>query len=943
MAMMTTRLFLHALFLATLLASAPFARGGIDLAAPIPVGPQVKVGKLDNGLTYYIQKNGKPADKLELRLVVHAGSILEDDDQQGLAHFLEHMAFNGSKHFKKQELVSYLQSIGVQFGADLNAYTSFDETVYILPIPTTRKEHIDRGLTVLQDWAQGLSLLGEDIEAERGIVLEEARLGKGVTDRVNKVLLPKIFNGSRYGQRLPIGKEEVLRTFKHDALRRFYRDWYRPDLMAVIAVGDIDPVEMEAMIRERFGVLENPENPRKRFATTISPRKQSEGVVITDPEANTNTIYIRYPVEPSRDDGTYGEFRRGMVETLYSLMLNMRMQELAQQADPPFVAGGSAMSRLVRGYKSYNSSAVLGPKGPLPAIDALVHENERARKFGFSAPELDRAKKNVMRSLERAYAERDKTDSSRYAGEYIRHFLDGEPIPGIVHEYETMRELMPGITLDEMNRFARTKVPVHAPKLVAYTGSSKIESPLPTGEELLAATVAAEKAELTERKEQALAESIMAQPPKAGSIVAESKDEPLGITYLVLSNGVKVLLKPTDFRNDQVLMGASRFGGQSLFDEGDIMAGRYASAVVASMGVNGHTPLELNKILAGKAAAVSFGLSNYTDQVSASAGSTDLETMLQLVHLKFTSPRRDEALYKSFVGKQRELARNAMARPESRFRDVLFSTLYDNHPRVPRTPRPADFDKVGLARSLALYQQRFGSAKGMTFVFVGSFEVDAIKPLLETYIASLPAGDIPVAYRDVGLRPVKGVVKKEVHAGTEPKSVVSMTFTGSTRYSQEEEMRFAALREVMDIRINEVLREQHGLIYGGGMNGSIERIPYDNYVLGTSLPTGPENVDKVIAAVMEEIAQLKEKGPSDELLDKVKQGWLTYHAKAKRENSYWLAGIQAALLKGTDPHSLLRYEERVRAVTPEDVKEAARRYFDTTNYVQVVLYPEKTK
>ncbi|MFD2365953.1 M16 family metallopeptidase [Pseudoduganella sp. GCM10020061] len=928
---------LSALLLATTLA----AQAGIQLDQTIPVGPQVKVGKLDNGLTYYIQKNGKPEKKLELRLVVRAGSILEDDDQLGLAHFVEHMAFNGSTHFKKHELVSYLQSIGVQFGADLNAYTSFDETVYILPIPTERRENIEKGFTVLHDWAQGVSFNAEDIDNERGIVLEEARLGKGASDRMNKVLLPKIFNGSRYAERLPIGKEEALKTFSHDALRRFYRDWYRPDLMAVVAVGDIDPAEAERLIRTHFGKLKNPANPRPRVSATIAPLQKSEGLVITDKEANTNSVYIRYPVQEDREDGTFREFRKGMVETLFSIMLNARLQELAQQPEPPFVGGGSAMSGLVRGYKSFSSAAVLGRGGVLPAIDTLVQENERARKLGFSEAELDRAKKNVMRNLEREFAEREKTDSHRYAAEYIRNFLDREPIPGIVNEHAYVRELMPTITLDEMNRYARETIPDHAQKLVVFMGSDKQDVPIPAPDALLAAAIKAEDLEVTVRKEQAVAASIMDKLPKAGRIVAETSDAKLGITTLTLSNGVKVMLKPTDFRNDQVLMAAARYGGRSLVDDADIHNARYANAIAATMGVNGHSPVELNKILAGKAAGANLALTNFTDSVTASAGSTDIETMLQLVHLKFTSVRRDEDLYKSFIGKQRELARNEISRPESVFRDELYTTLFNGHPRVSLTPRPADFDKVSLDRSLDLFKSRFGSAKGLTFVFVGSFDPDAIKPLLATYLASLPVTDIPVKYRDLKVRPVTGVVKKDVYAGKEQKSIISLNFTGTTRYSELEQMRFSAMLEVMNLRINEVLREKLGLIYGGGVSGSIDNVPYPNYLIGATLPTGPQNVDKVIAATMDEIRLLKEKGPDPADLNKVKQAWLINHTKSVRENGYWLARIQNALLKGTDLHSVLKYEEMVKSLTPAQVQAAAKRYFNTGNYVQVVLYPEK--
>ncbi|HEU4851121.1 MAG TPA: insulinase family protein [Telluria sp.] len=926
---------------AILLASSLASQAAIPLDQVIPIGPQVKVGKLPNGLTYYIQKNGKPEKKLELRLVVRAGSVLEDDDQLGLAHFVEHMAFNGSTNFKKHELVSYLQSIGVQFGADLNAYTSFDETVYILPIPTERRENIDKAFTVLQDWAQGVSFNGEDIDNERGIVLEEARMGKGASDRMNKVLLPKIFNGSRYAERLPIGKEEVLKTFKHDALRRFYKDWYRPDLMAVIAVGDIEPAEAERMIKAHFGKLKNPAKPRPRISATITPRSTSEGLVITDKEANSNSVYIRYPVQEDREDGTFREFRKGMVETLFSIMLNARLQELAQQAEPPFVGGGSAMGGLVRGYKSFSSVAVLGRSGAMPAIDALVQESERARKLGFSPAELDRAKKDVMRNIEREYAEREKTDSHRYAGEYIRNFLDREPIPGVVNEYAYVQELMPTISLEEMNRYARETIPDNAPKLVVYMGSDKQEQPIPTADALLAAAVAAEKLEVTARSEQAVAASIMEKRPAPGSIVSETMDAELGLSTLVLSNGVKVILKPTDFRNDQVLMAAARFGGQSLVDDADIFNARYANAIAATMGVNGHSPVELNKILAGKAAGANFALTNFTDNISASAGSTDIETMLQLVHLKFTSVRRDEDLYKSFIGKQRELARNAMSRPESVFRDELYSTLFNNHPRVSMTPRPSDFDKVSLDRSLELYRKRFGSAKGMTFVFVGSFDPKVLKPLIATYIASLPTADIPLSYRDVNVRPVSGVVKKAVYAGKEAKSIISLNFTGTTNYSEQEQMRFAAMLEVMNLRITEVLREKLGLIYGGGMSGSIDRIPYPNYLIGATLPTGPENVDKVIAATMEEIRLLKENGPAPADLEKVKQNWLTSHSKALRENGFWIGRIQNSLLKGTDLRSVLQYEKMVKSMTPAQVKAAAKHYFNTDNYVQVVLYPEK--
>lgn len=917
------------------------AYAGFKPGDELPVGPQVKVGKLPNGLTYYIQKNGKPEKKLELRLVVKAGSMLEDDDQQGLAHFTEHMAFNGSTHFKKSALISYLQSIGVKFGADLNAYTSFDETVYILPIPTDKKANVEQGFLVLEDWAQGLAFNDKDIDSERAIVLEEARLGKGAEDRMGKVVMPKMLNGSRYAERLPIGKEDILKTFKYDAIRRFYRDWYRPDLMAVVVVGDIDPAEAEALVKKHFGKLTNPVNERPRLYAGIPTRSETEGLVVTDKEASSNVLYIRYPIQPSDEANTYGYYRKSLIEGLYGEMLSARMQELTQQANPPFIQGGSGMGKVVRGFKSYNAYALIGKGGVTPAIDALVQEDERARQFGFSAAELERSKKNLMRGFERAYQERDKSDSAGYVAEYVRNFLEGESIPGIANEYRYVQQMAPLITLDDVNRAVRAALPGDEKKLVVYMGSDKADNPIPTGPQLLAAVSAAEQLPVKAQVEKIYASSLMAQPPKAGSIVAETHNQALGLTELTLGNGVKVVLKPTDFKNDQVLLSAARFGGQSRFGEADAFNARNASAIVAQMGIKDFSPTDLQKMLAGKAVTIGAYLGGLIEGVSGSSGSDDIETMLQLVYLRYGPARRDEALYQAYIGKQRELARNAMARPESVFSDAVQTALYGTGPRVARVPRPADFDQVALARVLDIYQQRFDSARGTTFFLVGSFDVEKIKPLIATYLASLPAGPVQAEFKDVDPRPVTGVVKKVVYSGAEPKSNVSISFTGDATYSEEEAMRLQALVDVLNIKLIEVLREKMGLIYGGGLGASLNRIPYGNYTIGANFPTGPENVDKVVAAAFAEIQKIKDAGPVPGDLDKVKQNWLKNHEKSLRENSYWLYRLQGALLTGTDPASVLDYEKRVAAITPAQLQEAAKRYFNMANYVQVALYPAK--
>lgn len=911
----------------------------IKLSEPIPVGPQVKVGTLANGLRYYIQQNSRPAKKLELRLVVKAGSILEDEDQRGLAHLTEHMAFNGSTHFKKWELISYLQSIGVKFGADLNAYTSFDETVYMLPIPTDQPGNIEKGFLVLEDWAHGLTLDDADIDKERAIVLEEARSGKGADERMNKQLLPKMYNGSRYASRLPIGSEAVLRSFKPAAVQRFYRDWYRPDLMAVVVVGDIEPQRAEHLIESHFGKLVNPSPERPRPQTPIPARSSTDALVITDKEASGNSVLIRYPVRPAPDHRSFADYRTKLIDALFGAMLAARLQDLTQLAEPPFLSAGSGLAHMTSHYQAYGAAATVGKQGAAPAIAALVQENQRARQFGFSSAELARSKKDMLRGYERIYSERDKSNSAAFVAEYTRNFLDGEEIPGIENEYRYAMQLVPGISLQEVNRYAAATIPVDAAKLVVYMGADQGGAATPKPAELLAWADAAARVKLAPRAEKPLAARLIQQPPAAGSIVAERHDAALGTTTLTLSNGVKVILKPTDFVNDQVLLSASRPGGLTQFARGDVAAARHANAAVASMGLGTLSPNDLPKVLAGKEASVWADFGQYSDNIGASASSDDIDTMLQMVYLRLTGVRRDPALFQSFVAKEVEGARNVMAQPQAVFSDALTTALYGDSAWVAHVAQPGDFAALDLDRSIGFYRQRFASARGMTFILVGSFEVEAIKPLLATWLASLPTPPLPLTVNDVGLRPASGIVKQAVYSGSEPKSVVSLNFTGPATYSKEENLRFQALLEVMNIRITDVLREQLALIYSGGMTGSLSRIPYEHYGIGVTLPTGPEKVDQVLAATFAEIARMKADGPSAADLEKVKQNWLQVQRRAMRENGYWLRQLQSAVTYNTDPAAILTLEERIGAVTADDVQGAATRYFNLDNYVQLVLYP----
>ncbi len=913
-----------------------------NLSDNLPITPEIKKGQLPNGLTYYIRKNVKPEQKVELRLVVKAGSILEDDDQQGLAHFTEHMAFNGSAHFKKNDLVSFLQSIGVKFGADLNAYTSFDETVYILPIPVDKPENLERGFQVIEDWASSIAFESSEIDKERGVVLEEERLGKGAQERMFKKTLPHILQGSKYAERLPIGKSDILRTFTPETIKHFYADWYRPDLMAVIVVGDTDPVQVEALIEKFFGKLHAPSNEKKRPDAMLPVRQVSEGLAVTDPEATNHILQIYYATKKATIQKNIADYRLSMIRNLTSSMLSQRMQELTQKAEPPFIFGGSDRGEFIHGYESYFGFALIGKAGIKPAVEALIMENERARRFGFTVAEVDRSKKSLMRTMERLFNERDKTESGDYADEYIRNFLNEEPIPGVSNEYAYHKQYLAEITLQEINEFTAKNIPASAEKkLVVFQGPDKADFALPGNEELLLLVTEAEKIPVTPYEEKAVATSLMTSAPEGGRILFDKKNAELGTSELTLGNGVKVIIKPTDFKNDQVVLSGFRFGGQSLYEQQDINNAQYTVPVIATMGVADFSPTDLRKVLAGKTVNASPRLSNLSEGMTGQSGSADVETMLQLVHLYFTKPRKDDELFKSFVTKQVGMVQNMMSDPRTVFQDSVSRMFYNHHPRGPRFPRTIDFEKLDANRIMDIYKERFGNARGWTFFIVGSFDVAKIKPLIATYLGTLPSvQQASPSFRDLGVRPVSGVVKKEIRKGHEPKSQISIAFTGEATFSDEEQLKLQALISLMNIKLIETLREELSGIYGGGMSGSLSKNPYTSYTINVSLPCGPENVDKLIKATFAEIQKVKDKGPTVEDLHKVKEEFSKQYKEDMKDNSYWATRLQRSIELGTPAANILTFQNRLDALTAPDLQEAAKKYFNMNNYFQAVLYPE---
>jgi zinc protease len=917
------------------------AQEKINLADKIPQSKQFIKSTLPNGLTYYIQKNAKPEKTVELRLVVKVGSILEDQDQLGLAHFTEHMAFNGSTHFKKNELVSFLESIGVKFGADLNASTGFDRTIYMIPVSTNKPDNVEKAFVVLSDWASGLTFDHAEIDKERGVVLEESRLRKGASGRMSKIILPKILAGSLYADRLPIGTDENLKTFKYDSLKRFYQDWYRPNLMAVIVVGDIEPTQAEELIYKNFAHLKNPVNERGLFDPLIPQLKANDSLVVTDSEATNSSISIFKGRHLEKNNGTYGDYRQNLIQGFFNRMMGSRLSELTQVANPPFIGASSGMGGLVGDYEQLSSSVAIGKAGVKIAIDALVSENKRAGEFGFSKAELDRAKVASLKSMEVSYKERDKTNSSSKVNEFIRNFTSNESLPSMEDEYQFHQKLIADIMLEEVNQYAKAVLLNDQAQLVIYQGPEKAEHATPEQAELMAMVQAAAKKEVVAIEEKKLSIDLIKQRPAAGKIVSESKNEKLGTTELVLSNGVKVILKNTDFQNDSISVRAIRRGGISLLPDADIGNARYVVQVINSMGLSDFSPSDLRKMLTGKTSSASIQLSENLEGFSGKSNMEDFETLLQIMYLSATAPRRDDALYASFVNRSKDVIKNMLAQPEMQLAQAIIDASFPEHPRKPKIPTEKDFDQLNLDRILAIYKERFFSAKEFNFFVVGSFDAEKMKPLLATYLGSLPNIAVTLGIKDHGLRPVSGIVKKEVYAGKEQKSIVDINLHGLAIYSKEESLKMSAMLEVMQFRITETLREDLGAVYSPRVSGGLTRIPYGAFNVGLNLPCAPENVDKLISSTFAVITKMKETPPLEEDLNKVKTNWIKNNQKNIKTNTYWLSYLSNAQLNGENSEDIFTQEERINAITVQDIQEAANKYLDTKNYIQVVLYPEK--
>ncbi|MFD0964036.1 M16 family metallopeptidase [Pseudofulvibacter geojedonensis] len=906
----------------------------------IPSDPSVVQGTLSNGMKYYLKNNGKPADKVELRLVVNAGSILEDDDQQGLAHFMEHMNFNGTKNFKKNELVDYLQGIGVKFGAHLNAYTGFDETVYILPIPSDDPEKLEKGFQIIEDWAFNALLTDEEINKERGVVLEELRTRLDAENRMMQNYLPKVLYKSKYSKRLPIGKKEILENFHPDAIRRFHKDWYRPELMSVIAVGDVDIATLEAKVKSHFGSYPASKNPRKREVFSTQNHDETFIAIEADKEATFNQIQLMYKaVGTAKPEVTLADARHSLVDGLFSQMINNRLGELRNSANPPFVYGYSFYGGTwVRNKEAYQSIAMATEGKQLEALKALVEENERVKRFGFQKGELARAKTAMMAQLDKMYENRDKQESKRLIQPYIDNFLEGEAMPSVEWAVNFSKKEIPTITLEDVNGLIEGYLS-DKNRVVIIKGKEKTVTKQQVTDLLNSVKT---DTSIKAYQDETVQESLFTALPTKGSITKETKNEKLGITTLTLSNGATVKYKKTDFKNDEIVFQAQSYGGTSLISDKDYLAANLALRGVTEAGIAGLNKNDLKKFLTGKIANVRPYVSSLSEKMTGSSTPKDLETLFQLIHLNFTAINKDQEAFNSYTTKQKGFMGNLLANPQYFFMNEMSKFRYGKSPRFTGFPTVEDYDKTNYELAYKIFKERFANAGDFSFYFVGNIDEAKLKEYSELYLASLPANNSREEYKDLGFRPLSGKHEKLVNKGNDPKSQVSIIYTGETKYDAYEALYFKALSEILGIKMTEKLREEAAGVYSPRVRGSITESAYDSFNLTISFGCGPENVNSLKAIANQEVANIIANGPTEKDLNKAKEAFLLARKEGLEKNKFWLQKIADSDFDKKDINKIFEYNDAVNKLTTKDIQNVAKKYL-SKGAITGILMPENTK
>ena len=910
----------------------------------IPTDPNVRIGKLDNGLTYYIRHNELPEDRADFYIAQKVGSILEEENQRGLAHFLEHMCFNGTTNFPGKGIINWLESIGVKFGENLNAYTSIDETVYNIDnVPVIRDGIVDSCLLILHDWANDLTLAEKEIDNERGVIHEEWRTGQGAMMRMYEQALPKAFEGSKYGHRLPIGTIEVIDNFPYQALRDYYEKWYRPDQQGIVVVGDIDVDKVEAKIKEIFSPIKMPANAAERVYEQVPDNKEPIITIAKDKEQPTTMIYIwhKHPATPNEAKGNMGYLVQNYMFSMIESMLNARLEELRQSANPPFIAAAAKESDflLAKTTKAFAGLAISKEDGIPTAISTLVREIERARKFGFTSSEYARAKADYLRALESAYNERDKMKNDEYVQEYVNHFLNNEPIPDIEAEYAIMNQLVPNIPIEAINSILPQLIKDENIVINVF-GPDKEAMVYPTEAEILKILQDTKAEEITAYEDNVSDEPLMKEVPKAGKIV-KTEEGPFGSTALTLSNGVRVVIKNTDFKADEIRMTAFSPGGNSVFGTNEPLQVKMLNSVAGLGGLGNFSNVDLEKVLAGKKVSISASINGLTERVSGSCSPKDLETFMQLVYLTFTAPRMDDAAFESFKQRTKASLANQEANPMTALTDTLQKELYGNHPMAGRI-KSEMIDQIDYNRIMEMYKDRFKEAGDFTFLFVGNINLEEAKPLIETYLGGLPTINRKENCKDIEMDIRKGTHKNVFEKQMEtPKATVISVISGHCDFTPKNNLLMSMLSQTMNMVYIETIREKEGASYGVSAMGQMNCYPKPEAIFQIYFDTDPAKREKMEQIVMTELQKVAQEGPRPEHLAKVKEYMLKQYTESIKENGYWLNQLHEYYFSNIDMNT--NYEKLVNEMTAEDVKNFTKALLDQGNIIEVTMTAKEAK
>ncbi len=919
---------------AVLMVTALFAQKGYTPEKKVPMNPKVITGQLPNGLTYYIQANKTPENRGEFYLINNVGAIQETPGQNGLAHFTEHMCFNGTKHFKGKGIINYLESIGMKFGREINAYTIHDETVYnLMKVPLDIDGSLDTSLLVLYDWAGMVSMEADEIDAERGVIHEEWRTRTSGNARLRNKTNEVMLAGSKYAEHNVIGLLDVIDNHPYDTIRAYYSDWYRPDEQAIIAIGDFDAKVVEEKIKKLFSTLKMPKNPKERKYFPVPDHKETKVVVATDKEAQYNMIQIVYKHDPVKDRSTEDYYRDEYVQALYSQMINARFAEITQQENSPFMYAMSMYTNLVRTKDGYMALGIAKNNMINEAVEILLDENHRVLQHGFTATELDRAKKEMMSQLESMYDNRNKQESNSIANHYQDMFLTGEPYPGMDWEFNFAKSIMPGITVKEINALAK-KWMTKENRVIAVTGPEKEDVKIPTEKELLDLWKKAEAKKMEAYVDNFANRPLVAAEPTPGTVSSEVKKE--NKIEWTLSNGVKVVLIPTKHKDNEIMMRSFSMGGTSKVADKDALTAEMATQIAMESGVGEFDKIDLQKQLSGKQAYVAPYISELHEGMNGSCTPKDLETMLQLTYLQFTQPRFDKKAFNTLMKRERAALENKSTDPNSAFRDSLSLALGSNHTRRQPTTL-ADLDKVSLSKAKYIYGERFGDPAGFTFFFVGNINMEEAKPLIEKYLGGLPQVSRTETFTDLGIRMPQGkkIENKYYREMETVKATCFVAFTGELKKGTiEERLYMTAIEEYLNMRMLETLREDEGGTYGASVFSDVKKIPTKEYFLGVYWDANPDKADRMIEIVYEEMAKLQKEGPEAKKIQNIAENKLKGRQERIKENGYWIRTIQSDYMYGEDKEHF-DYDAFWKNIDPKDVQKAAKKYFKAKSSIVI--------